>query len=303
MSNSISFLRLCEEEEPASKGNPWPFSFGWHDSGRINHYASESVCCKKVMQTVLETSWEETFRSLFWVQSNFSVKSVISSWSITTIIIGMLLWFLVDCPSEREKTDTFMNFAQFCCLFASYFHNFFLENKSLPIAYGGKGLSLLAWKTKCSLKDRSSAQRSKESVFGSLFLECSFSSWWRFWRWAKRWHVLKIILLPHLVSRSNTSECTTRSAESAGVRQPARSKIRRHNNKLATVFNRSPNLRDNGPGRLELKDDPTELSSQLSAPGILKIFGSDICHGTNYKSVLATNRSNAKELVKEALER
>ncbi|KAB5553930.1 hypothetical protein PHYPO_G00044310 [Pangasianodon hypophthalmus] len=107
--------------------------------------------------------------------------------------------------------------------------------------------------------------------------------------------------------QSNTSECTTRSAESAGVRQPARSKIRRHNNKLATVFNRSPLLRDNGPGRLagnlELNDDPTELSSQLSAPGILKIFGSDICQGANYKSVLATNRSSARELVKEALER
>lgn len=103
--------------------------------------------------------------------------------------------------------------------------------------------------------------------------------------------------------RSNTSECTTRSAESAGVRQPARSKIRRHNNKLATVFNRSPNLHDGRPGRLELNDDPTELSSQLSAPGILKIFGSDICQGANYKSVLATNLSSARELVKEALER
>ncbi|XP_060748288.1 ras-associating and dilute domain-containing protein-like [Tachysurus vachellii] len=107
--------------------------------------------------------------------------------------------------------------------------------------------------------------------------------------------------------QSNTSECTTRSSESAGVRQPARSKIRRHNNKLATVFNRSPVLQDSKPGllggNLELNDDPTELSSQLSAPGILKIFGSDICQGTNYKSVLATNHSSAKELVKEALER
>ncbi|TSO37056.1 Ras-associating and dilute domain-containing protein [Bagarius yarrelli] len=107
--------------------------------------------------------------------------------------------------------------------------------------------------------------------------------------------------------QSNTSECTTRSAESAGVRQPARSKIRRHNNKLVTVFNRSPILQNSKSGHLvgnlELNDDPTELSSQLSAPGILKIFGSDICQGTNYKSVLATNRSRAKELVKEALER
>lgn len=41
----------------------------------------------------------------------------------------------------------------------------------------------------------------------------------------------------------------------------------------------------------------------MSVPGVLKIFGSDICQGTNYKSVLATTQSRAKELVKEALER
>lgn len=73
------------------------------------------------------------------------------------------------------------------------------------------------------------------------------------------------------------------------------------------MFNRSPVLRarDSGnlPEDLKLADDPAELSSQLSAPGILKIFGSDICQGTNYKSVLATIRSSARELVKEALER
>ncbi|KAI4903694.1 hypothetical protein NFI96_023201 [Prochilodus magdalenae] len=111
--------------------------------------------------------------------------------------------------------------------------------------------------------------------------------------------------------QSNASDITTRSMESTGVRQPAKSKIRRHNNRLATVFNRSPLLRDSGPrkgsrhlsGDLRVDDDPSELSSQLSAPGILKIFGSDICQGANYKSVLATIRSSAKELVKEALER
>ncbi|XP_056143551.1 ras-associating and dilute domain-containing protein-like isoform X4 [Lampris incognitus] len=112
--------------------------------------------------------------------------------------------------------------------------------------------------------------------------------------------------------QSNNSDNTIRSAESVGVRQPAKSKIRRHNNRLSTVFNRSPNLRDGGhhgpsdrymAGDLQARDDPAELSSQMSAPGILKIFGSDICHGTNYKSVLATSRSSAKELVKEALER
>uniref|UniRef100_A0A671WSS2 Ras association and DIL domains 2a n=1 Tax=Sparus aurata TaxID=8175 RepID=A0A671WSS2_SPAAU len=109
--------------------------------------------------------------------------------------------------------------------------------------------------------------------------------------------------------QSNTSDSTVRSTESVGVRQPAKSKIRRHNNRLSTVFNHSPNLRDSGrrgqalAGELQAADDPAELSSQMSVPGILKIFGSDICQGTNYKSVLATTQSSAKELVKEALER
>ncbi|KAF7663302.1 hypothetical protein LDENG_00213610 [Lucifuga dentata] len=50
-------------------------------------------------------------------------------------------------------------------------------------------------------------------------------------------------------------------------------------------------------------DDPAELSTQSSAPGVLKIFGDEICAGANYKSVLATPCSSAQELVKEALER
>ncbi|KAM9715507.1 ras-associating and dilute domain-containing protein isoform 2-T2 [Menidia menidia] len=50
-------------------------------------------------------------------------------------------------------------------------------------------------------------------------------------------------------------------------------------------------------------DDPFELSNQITAPGILKIFGNEICEGAHYKSVLATTLSSAKELVKEALER
>lgn len=115
--------------------------------------------------------------------------------------------------------------------------------------------------------------------------------------------------------QSNQSDSTVRSTESVGVRQPAKSKIRRHNNRLSNVFNNSPNLRDtsrqaNGvsdsgslSGDIQRLDDPAELSSQKSVPGILKIFGSDICQGTHYKSVLATVQSDAKELVKEALER
>ncbi|XP_047213253.1 ras-associating and dilute domain-containing protein-like isoform X2 [Girardinichthys multiradiatus] len=111
--------------------------------------------------------------------------------------------------------------------------------------------------------------------------------------------------------QSSKSDST---AESVGVRQPAKSKIRRHNNRLSTVFGHSPTLRDGGrrgqtrgsgsfTGDLQAADDPAELSSQLSVPGILKIFGSDICQGTHYKSVLATTHSSAKELVREALER
>ncbi|XP_008415349.1 ras-associating and dilute domain-containing protein-like isoform X1 [Poecilia reticulata] len=110
--------------------------------------------------------------------------------------------------------------------------------------------------------------------------------------------------------QSNKSDGTVRSAESVSVRQPAKSKIRRHNNRLSTVFNYSPNLREGGrrgPTRggpdPQATDDPAELSSQRSVPGILKIFGSDICQGAHYKSVLATSQSSARELVREALER
>ncbi|XP_066560837.1 ras-associating and dilute domain-containing protein [Amia ocellicauda] len=108
--------------------------------------------------------------------------------------------------------------------------------------------------------------------------------------------------------QSNSSNATTRSAEGMGVRQPAKNKIRRHNNRLSTVFNRSPYLKDGQEdsavmGGIQVTDDPAELSMQISAPGVLKIFGNDISKGANYKSVLATPRSSAKELVKEALER
>ncbi|XP_033944801.1 ras-associating and dilute domain-containing protein-like [Pseudochaenichthys georgianus] len=107
--------------------------------------------------------------------------------------------------------------------------------------------------------------------------------------------------------QSNQSDTTVRSTESVCIRQPAKSKIRRHNNnnRLSSVFNQSPcsGRRGQGSGSLQSADDPAELSSQMSVPGILKIFGSDICQGTHYKSVLATIQSSAKELVKEALER
>ena len=58
---------------------------------------------------------------------------------------------------------------------------------------------------------------------------------------------------------------------------------------------------------LRKKDNPfqpkTELSTEESSPGILKIFGDSITPGANYKSVLAVSTSTSRELVKEALER
>eukprot|EP00061_Rhincodon_typus_P013356 g39677.t1 len=105
---------------------------------------------------------------------------------------------------------------------------------------------------------------------------------------------------------SSSSDTTFKSSESFGVRQPARSKIKRHNRGLATVF-RGRSFKDEksgvGVGADPATDDPTELSTQVTAPGVLKIFGDEICAGANYKSVLATPCSSAQELVKEALER
>ena len=47
----------------------------------------------------------------------------------------------------------------------------------------------------------------------------------------------------------------------------------------------------------------SELSIDANAPGILKIFGDAVSPGANYKSVMATKSSTAKELVKIVIER
>ncbi|NXY91626.1 RAIN protein, partial [Alcedo cyanopectus] len=57
-----------------------------------------------------------------------------------------------------------------------------------------------------------------------------------------------------------------------------------------------------GGGGRGLGDPPTP-QGQLQPPGILKIFGGGVSRGANYKSVLATPRSTARDLVREALER
>ncbi|KAM4715861.1 ras-associating and dilute domain-containing protein isoform 2-T2 [Anableps anableps] len=116
----------------------------------------------------------------------------------------------------------------------------------------------------------------------------------------------------------------SQSAEGVAVRQPSKSRIRHQTNRLSGVFHRNP-LPNSGSMALTTglrssrsvqvrkgsmvsaevlpEDDPSELSNQITAPGILKIFGNEICEGAHYKSVLATTHSSAKELVKEALDR
>ncbi|XP_018534125.1 ras-associating and dilute domain-containing protein isoform X1 [Lates calcarifer] len=125
-------------------------------------------------------------------------------------------------------------------------------------------------------------------------------------------------------SASSTGSSSTGSHQT--IRQPSKSRIRRHTNRLSGVFLRSP-ASASSSGSMALTaglrsslsvqarkgsmtsadalivDDPSELSNQITAPGILKIFGNEICEGAHYKSVLATTQSSAKELVKEALER
>uniref|UniRef100_A0A3Q1EGQ7 Ras association and DIL domains n=1 Tax=Acanthochromis polyacanthus TaxID=80966 RepID=A0A3Q1EGQ7_9TELE len=83
------------------------------------------------------------------------------------------------------------------------------------------------------------------------------------------------------------------SSSGASMSLPSKSRLKRQSRTFTQVLTQTPRP----------ADDPAELSTQSSAPGVLKIFGDEICAGANYKSVLATPRSSAQELVKEALER
>ncbi|XP_040181567.1 ras-interacting protein 1 isoform X1 [Rana temporaria] len=125
---------------------------------------------------------------------------------------------------------------------------------------------------------------------------------------------------PSVVSiKSTSSDTGSRSSEPVELRQPNKNKNNRHK-RLSNLFHRSTILvtgsisAGSSTGRWasekklseiidSVPEDLVELSSQKNLPGILKIFGDDISSGTNYKSVLATPRSTARELVKEALER
>ncbi|XP_058141711.1 ras-associating and dilute domain-containing protein isoform X2 [Dasypus novemcinctus] len=91
------------------------------------------------------------------------------------------------------------------------------------------------------------------------------------------------------------------------VSPPAKSRLKRQGRLLSSMLSRTLSYRcrdlDAACPGLGAGDDPAELSTQLSAPGVLKVFGDSVCSGTHYKSVLATATSSARELVREALER
>ncbi|NXF72907.1 RADIL protein, partial [Sclerurus mexicanus] len=93
---------------------------------------------------------------------------------------------------------------------------------------------------------------------------------------------------------------------SSTMAPPSKNRLKRQSRLFSQVLYRTLSYKDRSSASASPaagEDDPAELSTQLSAPGILKIFGGNICAGTNYKSVLVTGSSAARELVKEALER
>ncbi|XP_015732291.1 ras-associating and dilute domain-containing protein isoform X2 [Coturnix japonica] len=101
-----------------------------------------------------------------------------------------------------------------------------------------------------------------------------------------------------------TTSHTMFYGSSSTMAPPSKSRLKRQSRLFSQVLYRTLSYKDrSSTSAFPDGDDPAELSTQLSAPGILKIFGGNICAGTNYKSVLATGSSGALELVKEALER
>ncbi|XP_063157306.1 ras-interacting protein 1 [Candoia aspera] len=114
--------------------------------------------------------------------------------------------------------------------------------------------------------------------------------------------------------KSTSSDTASRGSEPVEMR-PAKNKAARHK-RLSTLFLRSGvgGPTGGGGGRWAsekkladlvdpLPEDRVKPPSQGEVPGVLKIYGGDISMGTNYKSVLATVRSTARQLVREALER
>ncbi|XP_029433354.1 ras-associating and dilute domain-containing protein [Rhinatrema bivittatum] len=104
----------------------------------------------------------------------------------------------------------------------------------------------------------------------------------------------------------NFSDTMFYGSSVSSMTPPSKNKLKRHSKIFTQVLYRTLSYRD----RRSVSalpdfgiDDPAELSTQPSAPGVLKVFGGNIRAGTHYKSVLATPHSSAQELVKEALER
>ncbi|NXP44783.1 RADIL protein, partial [Heliornis fulica] len=96
------------------------------------------------------------------------------------------------------------------------------------------------------------------------------------------------------------------SSSPSTMAPPSKNRLKRQSRIFSQVLYRTLSYKDRSSSSSSPaagEDDPAELSTQLSAPGVLKIFGDNICAGTNYKSVLATGSSSTRELVKEALER
>ncbi|CAJ0940555.1 unnamed protein product [Ranitomeya imitator] len=105
--------------------------------------------------------------------------------------------------------------------------------------------------------------------------------------------------------KSTSSDTASRGNETVELRQPTKNKNNRHKRLISagSAAGRWASEKKLSEIIDSVPEDLVELSSQKNLPGILKIFGDDISSGTNYKSVLATPRSMARELVKEALER
>uniref|UniRef100_A0A8B9ZI44 Ras-associating and dilute domain-containing protein n=1 Tax=Anas platyrhynchos TaxID=8839 RepID=A0A8B9ZI44_ANAPL len=83
---------------------------------------------------------------------------------------------------------------------------------------------------------------------------------------------------------------------SSTMAPPSKSRLKRQSRLLSQVLQRTLSYKDRSPtsaSPASSGDDPAELSTQLSAPGVLKIFGACWPQGS----------SGARELVKEALER
>ncbi|XP_062820642.1 ras-associating and dilute domain-containing protein isoform X1 [Anolis carolinensis] len=103
-----------------------------------------------------------------------------------------------------------------------------------------------------------------------------------------------------------TSSTMFYRSPSSVMSPPSKNKFKRQSRIFSQVLYRTLSYKDRSSVAsypTESKDDPSELSTQVSAPGVLKVFGCHICVGAHYKSVLATGSSSAQELVKEALER